>query len=133
MSTRDRKFCLCMIKSHFVPAVFSMTFRAIGSGIILRVKETGMNILMAVAAGAANIPERPVVGFLVAGKAGRCQMRALKPENTVVVLLNGKVGFLKPVIAVAISAIGYHPHLFKIPFVVISMTVRAFAVRQRGG
>lgn len=131
MSTRDSKVRLCMIKSHFAPAAFSMTFPAIGFGVIFRVKETGMNILMAIAASATNIPERPVVGFLMAGKAGRCQMRSLKPENTIVVLLYGKTGFLKSIVGVAISAIGNHTLFFELPFVVICMAISAFGMCQR--
>ena len=59
-------------------------------------------------------------------------MCSLKTENAVIMLFSGIAGFFETVIVVTIPAIRNNALFFELSLVVISVTVGASSVRQRG-
>ncbi len=57
MGSGNGEFCLCMIKRDLTPDVFCMAAGAAGFRVILRIEESGMNILVAITAFTADFPE----------------------------------------------------------------------------
>jgi len=133
MNPFKRETCNGMIKSDPGPLRGVVAYPAVRIGIILYFEMILVDIFMAILACNPDIPETPVLLFLMAGEAGCCQVGAIQFEGPEVVLLNGEGELVKPLGTVALRAISHGIRLRKLALVVVLMAVGAAVVFHRVG
>jgi hypothetical protein len=82
------KIGFCMIKTDGTPFIHIMAIFTACLRIVFLVYISFMDIFMAIAALFPDVPEIPFFSFLVTCKTGSCQVSALQPERTLVMLFN---------------------------------------------
>ena len=120
-----RESWYCMIIGYVAPPGRIMTDCAIGFRIIFFVDLSVVNILMTIDAAAADFPEAPVPGFLMAGEAGDCQVCPFQAEPALVMLINRKINLVERFCVVTIGTICHCSILHELFVMIVFMTISA--------
>ena len=119
-----------VIKGHIGPPAFVVAVFAAGLRVIFFIDQPLVDILVAIAAPASDLPETP--GCVarggspdVAGNTGNGKVRPVQPESTLIVLFRGIGKFFKPGNRVTLGTIGRNTLPGKLAFVVIGVTIDA--------
>jgi hypothetical protein len=117
-----------MVEFNFTPPVACMATLTACFLVILLIQVRLMDILMTIHACFTNLPETPLVLFLVADKTGRCQVCTLQLKSGLVMPLNGEVRPFKAQGGMAIGTIRCVALTDKLLIMVICMAVVAIFI-----
>jgi hypothetical protein len=119
-----------MVEGDVVPAGIFVAGGTLLVRVILLIQDLRMDVLVAVLARLANLPEFPAVSFPVAVKAGDGQVRPAESKARLLMPFRGEKGGGESVLVMALRAIGHRGPGGKLFPVVIRMTVGTSRVLQ---